>query len=122
MARRVRVLSRSRPIDSVVTFLACPVIHHVPGDPMPRLVRSLALIVAASACSKSENAATDSTTAKADSTPAAPAMFASAGATDSMKTPESVRYDADVDAYFVSNINGNPSAKAGNGFNARIAA
>jgi sugar lactone lactonase YvrE len=37
-----------------------------------------------------------------------------------MKTPESVRYDADVDAFFVSNINGNPSAKDGNGFIARI--
>jgi sugar lactone lactonase YvrE len=47
-------------------------------------------------------------------------MFASAGATDSMKTPESVRYDADLDAYFVSNINGNPSAKDGNGFIARV--
>ena len=43
-------------------------------------------------------------------------MFASAGATDSMKTPESVRYDADLDAYFVSNINGNPSQQDGNGF------
>jgi sugar lactone lactonase YvrE len=37
-----------------------------------------------------------------------------------MKTPESVRYDADLDAYFVSNINGNPSQKDGNGFIARI--
>jgi sugar lactone lactonase YvrE len=47
-------------------------------------------------------------------------MFAAAGATDSMKTPESVRYDADLDAYFVSNINGNPSQKDGNGFIVRI--
>jgi sugar lactone lactonase YvrE len=47
-------------------------------------------------------------------------MFASAGATDSMKTPESVRYDADLDAYFVSNINGNPSQKDGNGFIAQV--
>jgi len=47
-------------------------------------------------------------------------MFASAGATDSMKTPESVRYDADLDAFFVSNINGNPSQKDGNGFIDRI--
>jgi sugar lactone lactonase YvrE len=78
------------------------------------------LAVFAAACSKSENATADSATAKADSTPAAPAMFASAGATDSMKTPESVRYDADLDAYFVSNINGNPSQKDGNGFIARV--
>ena len=31
-------------------------------------------------------------------------------------TPESVRYDADLDIYFVSSINGLPSAKDGNGF------
>ena len=35
-------------------------------------------------------------------------------------TPESVRYDADQDLYFVSNINGNPSAKDGNGWIARV--
>ncbi len=35
-------------------------------------------------------------------------------------TPESVKYDADLDVYFVSNINGNPSAKDGNGYIARI--
>jgi sugar lactone lactonase YvrE len=37
-----------------------------------------------------------------------------------MKTPESVRYDADLDTYFVSNINGNPSVKDNNGFIARV--
>jgi sugar lactone lactonase YvrE len=81
---------------------------------------ALAFAAATSAaCSSGEKARNDSATAKApDSTAAAaaPAMFASAGATDSMKTPESVRYDADLDAYFVSNINGNPSVKDGNGF------
>jgi sugar lactone lactonase YvrE len=91
---------------------------------MQRIVRDAcrltALAVLVTACSKPENATTDSATAKADSTPAAPAMFASAGATDSMKTPESVRYDADLDAFFVSNINGNPSQKDGNGFIARV--
>lgn len=85
----------------------------------------VALTIASStACSSGEKASTDSAVAKAADTaapaPAAPALFASAGATDSMKTPESVRYDADLDAYFVSNINGNPSVKDGNGFIARI--
>ena len=79
------------------------------------------LFIALGACSSGENAA-DTTAAKdtAATTSAAPAMFASAGATDSMKTPESVRYDADLDAFFVSNINGNPSQKDGNGFIARV--
>ena len=35
-------------------------------------------------------------------------------------TPESVKYDADLDVYFVSNINGNPSNKDGNGYVARV--
>jgi hypothetical protein len=39
-----------------------------------------------------------------------------------MKTPESVRYDAAQDIWFVSNINGNPSQKDGNGFIVRLTA
>jgi sugar lactone lactonase YvrE len=39
-----------------------------------------------------------------------------------MQTPESVRYDADLDVYFVSNINGNPSRKDNNGFIAVVPA
>jgi len=89
-------------------------------DPRSRIPVILAITVAA-ACSKSESANTDTAAARAaDTAAAAPAMYASAGATDSMKTPESVRYDADLDAYFVSNINGNPSQKDGNGFIARV--
>ena len=81
------------------------------------------IVLALAGCSSGEKASADSATAKAADTAAAtaaPALFASAGATDSMKTPESVRYDADLDAYFVSNINGNPSVKDGNGFIAQV--
>ncbi len=35
-------------------------------------------------------------------------------------TPESVLYDSAQDIYFVSNINGNPTAKDGNGFISRV--
>src|SRR6185503_6676804 len=42
--------------------------------------------------------------------------------TAGMKTPESVRYDSDLDVYYVSNINGNPSQKDNNGFIARVRA
>jgi sugar lactone lactonase YvrE len=72
------------------------------------------------ACSSGEQATTDSAAAAGDTAGASTAMFASAGATDSMKVPESVRYDAELDAFFVSNINGNPSQKDGNGFIARV--
>jgi sugar lactone lactonase YvrE len=95
-------------------------IHELPRD---ATVLALPVVLALAACSSGEKAGTDSATGKAADTAAAgatPAMFASAGATDSMKAPESVRYDADLDAYFVSNINGNPSAKDGNGYIAQV--
>lgn len=40
--------------------------------------------------------------------------------TEGFKVPESVRYDAALDAYFVSNIDGVPSNKDNNGFIARL--
>ena len=80
-----------------------------------------ALLLVVTACSSGDSTTDTAAVKAADSAaPAAPATFASAGATDSMKTPESVRYDADLDAFFVSNINGNPSQKDGNGFIARV--
>ena len=95
--------------------------HSMVRNPHRHLSLVFVVAITIVGCSSSENASTDSAAAKAsDSAAAAPAMFASAGATDSMKTPESVRYDADLDAYFVANINGNPSQKDGNGFIARI--
>ncbi len=39
---------------------------------------------------------------------------------DSFRTPESVLYDAAADIYLVSNINGAPTAKDGNGFISRV--
>jgi sugar lactone lactonase YvrE len=44
------------------------------------------------------------------------------GETMGMNVPESVKYDADMDVFFVSNINGNPSVKDGNGFIAVVRA
>jgi len=40
--------------------------------------------------------------------------------TTGFSTPESVRYDEMQDLYFVSNINGNPSMKDGNGYISRM--
>jgi sugar lactone lactonase YvrE len=42
------------------------------------------------------------------------------GETANLDVPESVRYDADLDAWFISNIRGTPSAKDNNGFIARV--
>ena len=92
-----------------------------PVHPPPRhLIVPIIAAVVLVACSSGEKANADSAAIARTDSAAAPAMFASAGATDSMKTPESVRYDADLDAYFVWNINGNPSVKDGNGFIARV--
>jgi len=96
--------------------------YRIVRDGRRAMACAIGLTIAAAACSSGERAGADSTAKAADSASAAPAMFARAGATDSMKTPESVRYDADLDAFFVSNINGNPSQKDGNGFIVRVEA
>ncbi len=75
------------------------------------------LTASTTACAK-DRPASDST--KAQTTAATTAQ--KVGETGGFKVPESVRYDADLDVYFVSNINGNPSQKDNNGFIARIKA
>lgn len=44
------------------------------------------------------------------------------GVLGQLKTPESAHYDADLDAWFISNINGNPSQHDGNGYIVRVPA
>lgn len=74
---------------------------------------TIALVaLAALACTKEKPAAEA----------AAPASGTKLGETPGMKVPESVKYDAELDVYYVSNINGNPSQKDGNGFIARVRA
>jgi hypothetical protein len=52
----------------------------------------------------------------ADDAPATPATPEKVGEIAGLKTPESARYDSARDAWFISNINGIPSDKDGNGF------
>jgi len=75
---------------------------------------AVAIAVVAVACGKSEQQPADAAAA-----PAAPQQV---GEASGMKTPESARYDAAQDLWFVSNINGNPSQKDGNGFIVRLTA
>src|SRR5512132_2787922 len=90
-----------------------------------------AAVLTLAACGPKEGATTDSAraadSAAAAATPnaaggagAAGATFAHVATIGGFKTPESVKYDPDLDVYFVSNINGNPSQKDGNGFIARV--
>jgi sugar lactone lactonase YvrE len=44
------------------------------------------------------------------------------GTTQGLQTPESVRYDPDLDVFFIANINGNPARKDENGWIGRVSA
>jgi len=83
---------------------------------MQRLVVASAgtlALLSFAACAKQEKAAADTTKAAPS---AAAATATKLGETDGLQTPESVRYDPELDVFYISNINGNPSAKDGNGF------
>jgi sugar lactone lactonase YvrE len=75
------------------------------------LFASVVLIVLA-ACSSARDQA-----AQVDSTAAAPSPVA---LVEGFATPESAIYDADLDVWFVTNINGVPSEKDNNGFISRM--
>jgi sugar lactone lactonase YvrE len=91
--------------------------------------KNLLLCLALLAACKTEKAPPqDSTRATANVTPgqgtaSGPDSAArKLGVLAQMKTPESAHYDADLDAWFISNINGNPSQHDGNGYIVRVAA
>ena len=79
---------------------------------MRRLTLLIPLLVVA-ACNRGEKRA--DTAAVAPDT--APKLVVNV---PGFKVPESVRYDEDLDVFFVSNIDGNPSMKDGNGFISRM--
>jgi sugar lactone lactonase YvrE len=47
-------------------------------------------------------------------------MFRKVGQTPNLQGPESARYDKDLDVWFVSNVNGMPTAKDNNGYISRL--
>jgi sugar lactone lactonase YvrE len=72
------------------------------------------------ACGRGERAAP-----AADSAPAAPDSAAAAAASgpskiEGFQAPESIKYDGELDIWYVSNINGTPVAKDGNGYLSRL--
>jgi sugar lactone lactonase YvrE len=88
---------------------------------MARLAVYIAGGVLLAACSKQEAKPDSSATAQSGAT-AAPATATHLADAGGMKTPESVRYDPELDVFYVSNINGNPSQHDGNGFIAIVRA
>ena len=88
---------------------------------MRRMIHVHVLLCSAAlaACSK-EKPAVDSSAGQTAATASATAE--KIAETAGMKVPESVKYDSELDVYYVSNINGNPSQKDNNGFIARVRA
>lgn len=78
---------------------------------VPSLVLGVLCVGAVGACGGS---AADR---RADNADAGPEKLATI---EGFSAPESALYDEDSDKWFVSNINGNPSAKDGNGFISRL--
>ena len=84
----------------------------------PIVVIGASLLLAACAPKeRASNAAVEDTLVQP---PPGPATRVSA--TTGFSTPESVKWDADQGVWFVSNINGSPGAKDGNGFISRLRA
>ena len=83
-------------------------------------------LVAASACRTEKAPPQDSSRAAANAraesgTATKPDSAAQKlGVLGQLKTPESAHYDADLDVWFISNINGNPSQHDGNGYIVRV--
>jgi len=78
-----------------------------------------------SAQRQADTSVTDTTPVASVAQPTPPAPLPSPGATkvgvvEGFLTPESVLYDPAQDIYFVSNINGGPTAKDNNGFISRV--
>lgn len=78
--------------------------------------------LAASACAKQESQNADTTKPAAAMATTTTKTASKVGETGDLKTPESVRYDPELDVYYVSNVNGNPSQHDGNGFIAIVRA
>lgn len=82
---------------------------------------SLLALLAVAACSSERPAARDETGAVADTASAAsPAEARPVATARNLNNPEAVRYDADLDLWFVANVNGNPSVKDKNGYISRL--
>jgi hypothetical protein len=86
---------------------------------------AIAVLVLAAACGGREArapATTGDSAAAAGAAPSRDSADASGGPSkvEGFQHPESARYDAELDVWYVSNVNGSPAAKDGNGYIARL--
>jgi len=73
-------------------------------------------------CAKADNRGAEGGQPAGAESSATPTAATKVGETDDMKAPESVRYDPELDLFYVSNVNGNPAEHDGNGFIAVVRA
>lgn len=83
---------------------------------------ALTALALAAACGGERKDAAPVDTTAATAASAAPAEARKVGTVKDLKNPESVRWDAEQGIWFVSNVNGNPSDKDGNGYISRLKA
>ena len=88
----------------------------------PRGFAVLAFALLAAACGGGERAggSADSAAAAADTSAPAGPTATPVATVDSLDGPEAVRWDPDQKLWFVSNVNGDPSAKDNNGYVSRL--
>ena len=94
---------------------------------MRYLAQLAATVLVLAACSRADNehsaaVTTDSTTTGSAVARGDTVLAARVKTIEGFKTPESAKYDAASDVWFVSNINGQPLAKDGNGYISRVTA
>jgi hypothetical protein len=83
--------------------------------------RSLLILLTATACTSERPAAREESGAVADTaSAAAPAEAKQVATARGLNNPEAVRYDPDLNLWFVANVNGKPSVKDGNGYISRL--
>ena len=93
------------------------------GTPWMLSLAALAFAGALAACGgKDRSSAVRDTTGAMSPDSAAASPAASAGPTkvEGFEHPESVKYDAELDVWYVTNINGSPFDKDGNGYISRL--
>jgi hypothetical protein len=83
---------------------------------------TLAIAIVAAACGRGERpaASADSTGANTAAPDSAAAPTDYSARLEGFQGPESAKYDADLDVWYVSNVNGSPLAKDGNGYISRL--
>jgi sugar lactone lactonase YvrE len=108
--------------------------RRVRPSPAFTVVATVVAIVATSACAPAGDSSPSRALDSAGGAPAGaqPAPATSSGGGDStatrvgvtqgLQTPEAVRYDPDLDVFFIANVNGNPAKKDNNGWIGRVRA